>query len=97
MPIPVETTTALLADLVRVESVNPAFGATDEAEIADLVARRLEEMGLRVERREPQPGRVSVLGTLAGAGGGLSLMLYAHLDTVGIEGMEDPFEPAIRE
>ncbi|MGH7542524.1 MAG: M20/M25/M40 family metallo-hydrolase, partial [Gemmatimonadota bacterium] len=26
-----------------------------------------------------------------------SLMLYAHLDTVGIEGMEDPFEPAIRE
>ncbi|MGH7571689.1 MAG: ArgE/DapE family deacylase [Gemmatimonadota bacterium] len=99
MPISVETTTALLAELVRVESVNPALsdGKSDEAELANLVARQLAEMGLRVERREPEPGRVSVLGTLAGAGGGPSLMLYAHLDTVGVEGMEDPFEPAIRD
>ena len=93
MPIPVDTTTSLLAELVRVESVNPAFsgGQSDEAEIADLVSRRLEALGLRVERREPEPGRVSVLGTLAGAGKGPSLLLYAHLDTVGVEGMEDPF------
>ncbi|MCI0584332.1 MAG: M20/M25/M40 family metallo-hydrolase [Chloroflexi bacterium] len=99
MQISDEAITALLAELVRIESVNPAFtaGGTDEAEIAELVARRLEGAGLRVERREPAAGRVSVLGTLEGAGAGPSLMLYAHLDTVGIEGMEKPFEPVIRD
>ncbi|HWC06064.1 MAG TPA: ArgE/DapE family deacylase [Gemmatimonadota bacterium] len=99
MPTSVEAITALLTELVAVESVNPAFtaGRTSEARLADLVARRLEEAGLRVERREPDPGRVSVLGTLAGTGQGPSLMLYAHLDTVGVEGMERPFEPVVRD
>ena len=99
MPISVEATTSLLADLVRIESVNPAFsgGGSDEARLAHLVARRLDELGLRIERREPEPGRVTVIGTLEGAGQGPSLMLYSHLDTVGVEGMEKPFEPVVRE
>ena len=99
MQISADATTALLAELVRVESVNPAFsgGRTDESKLADLVARRLERAGLEVERREPEPGRVTVLGTLVGAAEGPSLMLYAHLDTVGVEGMEKPFEPVVRE
>lgn len=99
MTISVDATTSLLADLVRVESVNPAFsgGASDEAVLADLVARRLAGLGLRIQRREPEPGRVTVLGTIEGTGGGPSLMLYAHLDTVGVEGMERPFEPVVRD
>jgi acetylornithine deacetylase len=90
--------TSLVAELVGVESVNPAFseGGSDESKLAEVVARRLDGLGLRVERREPEPGRVSVLGTLEGAGRGPSLMLYAHLDTVGVEGMERPFEPDVR-
>jgi len=99
MPISVDATTALLAELVGVESVNPAFsgGQSDEAKLAELVAHRLEGLGLRVERREPEPGRVTILGTLEGAGEGPSLMLYAHLDTVGVVGMERPFEPVVRD
>ena len=99
MPTSVEAITARLAELVAVESVNPAFtgGRTDEAAIAGLVDRRLAEAGLSVERREPEPGRVSVLGTLKGAGGGPSLMLYSHLDTVGAQGVENPFEPVVRD
>ena len=57
----------------------------------------IAEAGLSVERREPEPGRVSVLGTLKGAGGGPSLMLYSHLDTVGAQGVENPFEPVVRD
>jgi len=38
-----------------------------------------------------------VLGTLKGSGGGKSLMLNAHYDTVGVEGMDDPFSAAIRD
>lgn len=81
---------ALLEELVAIDSVNPAFGGPGEAAIAARVAGELEALGLEVERREPEAGRVSVLGRLPGTGGGRSLMLYAHLDTVGTEGMESP-------
>ncbi|HEU4455055.1 MAG TPA: M20/M25/M40 family metallo-hydrolase, partial [Longimicrobium sp.] len=83
----------LLSRLVRIGSINPAFsdGSTNEAELAAFVAGEMEGLGMETRRFEPEPGRVSVLGRLPGAGGGPSLMLYAHLDTVGIEGMADPF------
>lgn len=94
-----ERAVALLAELVAIDSVNPAFsgGASSEAAIAARVARELEEIGLQVERLEPEPDRVSVLGRLEGTGSGPSLMLYAHMDTVGTDGMEAPFEPVVRD
>jgi acetylornithine deacetylase len=88
-----------LAALVRIDSVNPAFsrGASDERAIAAWVGDRLASLGLRLHNHEPAPGRVSVVGRLPGAGGGPSLMLYSHLDTVGIEGMAEPFAADVRD
>jgi acetylornithine deacetylase len=88
-----------LAGLVRINSINPAFtgGATDERGVADFVSAQLEASGAAVTRHEPAPGRVSVTGRLAGAGGGRSLMLYGHYDTVGIEGMPSPFGAEVRD
>jgi acetylornithine deacetylase len=82
-----------LQKLVRINSINPAFsdGKTDEGEIAGWVAKEMERLGMSARRFEAEKGRASVVGVLPGAGGGRSLMLYAHLDTVGIEGMNDPF------
>ena len=82
-----------LAKLVQINSVNPAFdpAAPGEGPVAQWIAAELERLGCRVQRREPIPGRVSVAGTLAGSGGGPSLMLYGHIDTVGVEGMADPW------
>lgn len=90
-------TLGLARDLVRIDSVNPSLveGAAGEAEIATFTADRMEELGLEVRRHEPRPGRVSVVGRLEGAGGGRSLMINAHYDTVGVEGMEDPFSGRI--
>jgi acetylornithine deacetylase len=90
---------ATLAGLVRINSINPAFtgGATDERGVADFVSSKLEALGAAVTRHEPAPGRVSVTGRLAGAGGGRSLMLYGHYDTVGIEGMPSPFGAEVRD
>jgi acetylornithine deacetylase len=51
-------------------------------------------LGMEVEV-EPEPGRPSVIGRRPGAGGGRSLMLNGHLDTVGVDEMERPFEPRI--
>jgi acetylornithine deacetylase len=87
-----EYLTGTLADLVRINSVNPSLvpGAPGESEIAGYVERSLREIGLEVDRLEAVAGRPSVVGRLAGMGGGRSLMLNAHYDTVGIDGMRDP-------
>src|SRR6266545_3510155 len=91
--------TDLLARLVRINSINPFFsdGTTNEREIAGCVADELRQIGARVEIREPEPGRTSVLGTFPGQGGGRSLLLYAHMDTVGVGGMAEPFSAEVRD
>ncbi len=86
-----------LTDLVRIDSVNPSItpGGAGEAEIAGYVARTLGRLGLAVAIHEPEPGRASAVARLSGTGGGRSLMLNGHADTVGVEGMADPFSAAI--
>lgn len=88
---------ALLTDLVRIDSVNPGLvaGAAGEAAMARYVAEWAEARGLNATWLEPVAGRPSVLVTERGRGGGRRLMLNAHLDTVGVEGMTAPFEPRV--
>ena len=83
----------LAAALVRIDSVNPALvpGGAGETEIAGFVASWLSDAGLEVEVVEPVAGRPSVIGIARGRGGGRSLLLNAHLDTVGVAGMHEPF------
>lgn len=93
--------TDFLRGVVATPSVNPALARGDEAlagedRLARWLAPRLEALDLEVTLHEPEPGRTSVVGTLPGRGGGRSLLLYAHLDTVGVEGMDDPFGAEIR-
>ncbi|MCS3754684.1 M20/M25/M40 family metallo-hydrolase [Salinibacter ruber] len=86
-----------LADLVRIDSTNPALGADErgagEAELAAYIADRMHDIGLDVDHWEPAPGRPNVVGVLSGDGDGRSLMWNAHTDTVGVEGMDAPFTP----
>ena len=87
----------LAAGLVRIDSVNPGLiaGAAGEAEMASFVSDWFERAGLDVSVVEPVPGRPSVIGIARGRGGGRALMLNAHLDTVGVEAMEAPFDARI--
>ena len=75
----------LTGQLVAIDSINPDLvpGARGEGALALFVAGWLSEAGLEVELIEPEPGRPSVVATLRGSGGGRSLMLNAHMDTVG--------------
>jgi acetylornithine deacetylase len=88
-----------LAELIRINSINPSLvpGAPGEAAIATYMAGALRRLGLDVTTLESHPGRPSVIGRLRGTGGGRSLMLNAHLDTVGIEGMSDALTPMVRD
>ncbi len=91
----------LLAELVAIDSVNPALvaGAAGEAQIAAFVAAWLREHGLEVTVVDEPAGRPSVVGIARGTGGGgaASLMLNGHLDTVGVAGMDRPHAPQLRE
>ena len=93
----------VLRELVSCDSVNPAFTGANgepgrgEAAIAKLAAGLLREIGLEVTIDEVAPGRPNVVGRLAGTGGGRSLLLNGHLDTVGPGAMERPFDPRIED
>src|SRR5438034_1596575 len=87
----------LICELVAIESVNPDLvpSGSGETAIAQYVASWMSAAGLDVEIVEPVPGRPSVVGVLRGTGGGRSLMLNAHMDTVGAGGMTDAFTPRV--
>jgi len=90
----------LLEDLIRINSVNPSLvsGAPGEGEIADYLAGYMESCGLETRLEEVAPGRPNVVGVLRGSGGGPTLLLNGHMDTVGVEYMEiDPLDPVVRE
>lgn len=84
---------------MAIESVNPDLvaGGSGESIIARFVASWLQDHGLEISIVEPVEGRPSVVGVLRGKGGGPSLMLNAHMDTVGAGGMERAFEPVVRD
>lgn len=87
----------LTAELVRIPSVNPALDpdGAGEGALARFVAAWAEVHGLETRWLGPSE-RPSVLVRLRGRGGGRTLLLNAHLDTVGVHAMEAPFEPRLR-
>src|SRR3954451_9944898 len=87
----------LTARLVAIDSVNPSLvsGGAGEGEIAQFVARWAAEAGLEATVHEETPGRPSVLVRAPGRGGGPTLLLCGHVDTVGVEGMDAPFAPRV--
>jgi acetylornithine deacetylase len=88
-----DSTASLLASLVKINSINPSLvpGAPGEAEIAHFVRGWLAERGMQVEVLDAGSDRASVIGCVPGKGGGRSLLLNAHMDTVGVHGMAEPF------
>ena len=91
--------TALLRDLVAIDSVNPdlAPGAKGEAEIAAYCADWMRREGFDVEMQDAAPGRPNVIGVIDSGRPGPALMFCGHIDTVGVEGMARPFSPEIRD
>ena len=87
----------LLSELVAIDSVNPSLvdGGAGEAEIAAFVAGWARDAGLDADVLEATPGRPSVLVRAAGSGGGRTLLLCGHLDTVNVEGMSEPHSPRV--
>ena len=87
----------LLADLVRINSVNSFYeGGPGEAEIAKYIEAYFQRAGLETWRQNVFPGRDNVIAKLPGENAARRLVFEAHMDTVSIQGMTiPPFEPTV--
>ena len=95
-----ERALGLLINLIRINSVNPSLvlGGNGEAEIARYLCEYMRGAGLEVKYQEFAPGRANAIGILKGSGGGRSLLLNGHIDTVGLDGMDiEPLAPRFRD
>jgi len=79
----------LLAELVRVDSTNPSFTGVDRASVIggetrcnEILGERYEQAGLETHWVAPDPERKNLVGVRRGSGGGRSLILNGHVDTV---------------
>jgi acetylornithine deacetylase/succinyl-diaminopimelate desuccinylase-like protein len=74
--------------LVAIDATNPSLvpGGAGEAELARFIADWLAPRGFEVRLVGADPSRPSVLARRRGSGGGRTLMLAGHLDTVGGSG-----------
>jgi len=90
-----ELTTRLLQDMVRINSVNPGLDdlGAGETDVAAWIADLCRSWGLDVELQETAYERPNVIATWRGTGGGQSVLLTGHTDTVSLENMlGDPLD-----
>ncbi|MGD2295734.1 MAG: ArgE/DapE family deacylase [Candidatus Aminicenantes bacterium] len=88
-----------LTELVRINSVNPGLvpDGPGEVQIGRYVSDTLMALGFKPRIQELEPKRVNVAAGYKGTGNGPSLMWNGHMDTVGVEGMSDPFSGEVRD
>lgn len=84
-----EAAIELLEDVIRVDSTNPLYAGVrredvigGETKCARMIGRFLEQHGFALHEVAPDPERVNVVAQLKGAGGGWSLLVNGHVDTV---------------
>lgn len=95
----------LVEALVRIDSTNasyPASASGGETRAGHLLGERCREIGMRVEHVGPDPERQNLVAVAPGKGGGRSLLLNGHLDTVPPSdppawSLADPREPERRD
>ncbi len=91
----------LVVELVALDSVSPSLvpGAPGEERIAAYLADRLAAAGYvtRLVAAPSDTRRVSLIAERTGSLPGRTVVLNGHLDTVGVEGMPDPFTARVEE
>ena len=89
----------LVSALVAIDSVNPDPCRAERGEERSRPTwrRGCGTPGWTWRSTRPPRAAPASWASRAGAAAGRSLMLNGHLDTVGVEGMERPFEPVVRD
>ena len=84
-----EEIAATLGTLVRIPSVTPKYPGLDYDEVVggekrcnEALVPVLAAAGAEIDLWEEEPGRGNLVGVVQGSGGGRSLILNGHIDTV---------------
>jgi acetylornithine deacetylase/succinyl-diaminopimelate desuccinylase family protein len=88
---------ALLSDLVRINSVNPAYeGGRPESGMVNYLREYFARHSIETWQQEVFPGRPNLIAKLPGRDPSRRLVFEAHTDTVSVGGMSiSPFDPVI--
>ncbi len=82
----------VLREIVGINSISPTLAnGPGECEIAEYVGHFLQKFKLDVEIQTVTPNRTNAVAVIPGTDRNRSLLLNGHLDTVGVEGMAEPF------
>jgi len=94
-------TIQICQELIQIPSVNYGEGKGDEKKIAEYVAKKLLEVGIKSELIESAPNRVSVVAQIPGQDQTRpGLVLHGHLDVVPANADDwsvDPFSGVIKD
>ena len=98
--------TSLLAELVAIDSTSPSFAGVERSAVLggerrcnELLASAFADAGCETLWVAPDPDRPNLVCRRAGAGGGRSLVLNGHVDTVAADPARwpggDPWRPVL--
>jgi acetylornithine deacetylase/succinyl-diaminopimelate desuccinylase-like protein len=94
-------TITLCQEMIRIPSVNHGEGSGDEKAMAEYVAKKLTEVGIKSELIETAPNRVNVVAKVEGADQNRpGLVLHGHIDVVPANAADwsvDPFSGVIKD
>ena len=94
-------TITLCQEMIRIPSVNHGEGQGDEKAMAEYVANKLAEVGIKSELIETAPNRVNVVAKVEGADQSRpGLVLHGHIDVVPANAADwsvDPFSGVIKD
>jgi acetylornithine deacetylase len=83
---------ALLSKLVQINSINRTLSdGPGEREIAGFIVQSLQTRNLEADVQNVGHNQRNVAAVIPGKEHNRSLLLNAHLDTVGVDGMDQPF------
>jgi acetylornithine deacetylase or succinyl-diaminopimelate desuccinylase len=85
----------LVSRMISIPSHADAPGA--ERELASFIAAFFEKAGIGSFVGEAAPGRPNVIARIPGSGGGRSLLLCGHLDTVPPYAMQEPYVARVKD
>ena len=94
-------TITLCQEMIRIPSVNYGEGRGDEKAMAEYVAAKLAEVGIKSELIETAPNRVNVVAKIEGSDKSRpGLVLHGHIDVVPVNADDwsvDPFSGEIKD
>ena len=94
-------TITLCQEMIRIPSVNHGEGLGDEKAMAEYVAKKLTEVGIKSELIETAPNRVNVVAKVEGVDQNRpGLVLHGHIDVVPANAADwsvDPFSGVIKD